>query len=100
MSLPEELARTAIAHEEAAPGPGDKVRRTFGVVLARQQTEALAAREIWKEKNIATLVADGNHDHEPIPSLPHQDGPSGSVSGESVDRVPRCRAPGGDPDSE
>jgi len=71
MSLPEELARTAIAHEEAAPGPGDKVRRTFGVVLARQQTEALAAREIWKEKNIATLVADGNHDHEPIPSLRH-----------------------------
>jgi hypothetical protein len=43
MSLPEELARTAIAHEEAAPGPGDKVRRTFGVVLARQQTEALGA---------------------------------------------------------
>jgi len=47
------------------------VRRTFGVVLARQQTEALAARAIWGEKNIATLVADGNHDHEPIPSLPH-----------------------------
>jgi hypothetical protein len=77
MSLPEELARTAIAHEEAAPGPGDKVRRTFGVVLARQQTEALAARAIWEEKNIATLVADRNHDHEPIPSLPHYDGPSG-----------------------
>jgi hypothetical protein len=56
--LPEELARTAIAHEEAAPGPGDKVRMTFRVVLARQQAEALAARAIREEKNIGTLVTE------------------------------------------
>ena len=58
MSLPEELARTAIAHEEAAPGPGDKVRMTFRVVLARQRAEALAARAIREEKNIGMLVTE------------------------------------------
>jgi hypothetical protein len=56
--LPEELARTAIAHEEAASGPGDKVRMTFRVVLARSVAEALAARAIREEKNIGTLVTE------------------------------------------
>lgn len=54
--LPEELARDAIAHEEAlAP---DKVRMTFRVVLERQHAEALAARAIREEKNITTMVAE------------------------------------------
>jgi hypothetical protein len=54
--VPEELARDAIAHEEAvAP---DKVRMTFRVVLKRRDAEALAARAIREEKNIATMVAE------------------------------------------
>jgi hypothetical protein len=54
--LPEDLARDAIAHEESmAP---DKVRMTFRVVLKRQHAEALAARAIREEKNIATMVAE------------------------------------------
>lgn len=54
--VPEELARDAIAHEEAvAP---DKVRTTFRVVLKRRDAEALAARAIREEKNIATMVAE------------------------------------------
>ena len=56
--LHEELARTAIAHEEVAPGPGDKVRMTFRVVLARPVAEALAAQAIREEKNIGTLVTE------------------------------------------
>ena len=55
---PEDLARTAIAHEEAAPGPGNRGRMTIRVVLARQQAEALAARAIREEKNIETLVTE------------------------------------------
>jgi hypothetical protein len=54
--LPEELARDAIAHEEAAPG--DKVHMTFRVLLSREQAEALAARAIREEKNLETLVAE------------------------------------------
>lgn len=54
--LPEELARDAIAHEDAAPG--GKVRMTFRVMLAREQAEALAARAIREEKNLDTLVAE------------------------------------------
>jgi len=54
--LPEELARDAIAHEESV-GP-DKVRMTFRVVLDRRHAEALAARAIREEKNIATMVAE------------------------------------------
>jgi hypothetical protein len=54
--LPEELARDAIAHEESL-GP-DKVRMTFRVVLDRGPAEALAARAIREEKNIATMVAE------------------------------------------
>jgi hypothetical protein len=54
--LPQELARHAIAHEE--PMPGDKVKMTFRVVLARQDAEALAARAIREEKNIATVVTE------------------------------------------
>jgi hypothetical protein len=54
--LPEELARDAIAHEESvAP---EKVRMTFRVVLKRRDAEALAARAIREEKNIATMVAE------------------------------------------
>jgi predicted HicB family RNase H-like nuclease len=55
-ALPEELARDAIAHEESR-GP-DKVRMTFRVVLDRRHAEALAARAIREEKNIATMVAE------------------------------------------
>jgi hypothetical protein len=54
--LPEERARDAIAHEESLPG--DKVRMTLRVVLARQHAEALAARAIREEKNIAALVTE------------------------------------------
>jgi hypothetical protein len=54
--VPEELARDAIAHEESvAP---EKVRMTFRVVLERRDAEALAARAIREEKNIATMVAE------------------------------------------
>jgi hypothetical protein len=54
--LPQELARDAIAHEE--PMPDDKVKMTFRAVLARQDAEALAARAIREEKNIATVVTE------------------------------------------
>ena len=54
--LPEDLARTAIAHEESLLG--DKVRMTFRLVLARQLAEALAARAIREEKNIGALVTE------------------------------------------
>jgi hypothetical protein len=55
-SLPEGMARNAIAHEEAVGD--DKVRMTFRVVLGRQQAEALAARGIREEKNIGALVTE------------------------------------------
>ena len=54
--VPEELAKDAIAHEEAV-GDG-KVRMTFRVILGRQQAEALAARAIREEKNIGALVSE------------------------------------------
>ena len=54
--LPEEMAKDAIAHEEAVGG--DKVRMTFRVILGRQHAEALAARAIREEKNIGTLVTE------------------------------------------
>jgi hypothetical protein len=54
--LPEERARDAIAREESISG--DKVRMTFRVVLARRDAEALAARAIQEEKNIAALVTE------------------------------------------
>ena len=54
--LPEELARDAIAHEDAAPG--GKVRMTFRVLLTREQAEVLAARAIQEEKNLETLVGE------------------------------------------
>jgi hypothetical protein len=53
---PEQLARNAIAREEAVAG--DRVRLTFRVVLARQDAEALAARAIRQEKNLETLVTE------------------------------------------
>jgi hypothetical protein len=58
MPVPEDLARDAIAREEAAPGPGDRVRMTFRVTLGRRQAEALAARAIREGKNIGTLVTE------------------------------------------
>jgi hypothetical protein len=54
--VPEELARDAIAHEESVVP--EKVRMTFRVVLKRRDAEALAARAIREEKNIATMVAE------------------------------------------
>ena len=54
--LPEDMARDAIAHAEAAPG--DKVSMTFPVVLAPEAAEALVARSIREEKNIGTLVTE------------------------------------------
>jgi hypothetical protein len=55
--LPEEMAKDAIAHEEAVGS--DKVRMTFRVILGRQQAEALAARAIREEeKNIGALVTE------------------------------------------
>jgi hypothetical protein len=56
--LPEELARDAVAHEEVAPGPGDRVRMIFRVVLPRSVAEALAARSIREEKNLPLLVTE------------------------------------------
>jgi hypothetical protein len=55
-SLPEERAREAIAREEAVPG--DKVRMTFRVVLARRDAEALAARAIREERNVVDVVTE------------------------------------------
>jgi hypothetical protein len=52
------MARDAIAHEEQAPGPGDRVRLTFRIVLSRDDAEALAARAIREEKNIGALVTE------------------------------------------
>jgi hypothetical protein len=54
--LPEELARDAIAHEDATPE--GKVKLTLRVVLARQDAEALAARAVREEKNLETLVTE------------------------------------------
>jgi hypothetical protein len=55
-AAPEELARDAIAHEEAVGA--DTVRMTFRVVLSRRRAEALAARSIREEKNLITLVTE------------------------------------------
>ena len=55
-SLPEGMAKDAIAHEEAVGS--DKVRMTFRVILGRQQAETLAARAIREEKNIGALVTE------------------------------------------
>ena len=54
--LTEERARDAIAREESIPG--DKVRMTFRVVLARQDAEANAAPAMREEKHIVTLVTE------------------------------------------
>jgi hypothetical protein len=56
--VPEALARNAVAHEEVAPGPGDRVRMTFRVVLPRPVAETLVARAIREEKNIVVLVTE------------------------------------------
>lgn len=54
--MPEELANDAIAHEQ--PVGSDRVRMTFRVILGRRDAEALAARAIREEKNIAALVTE------------------------------------------
>jgi hypothetical protein len=53
---PEERARDAIAREESIPG--DKVRMTFRVVLARRDAEALTARAIREERNVVDVVTE------------------------------------------
>ena len=50
-ALPEELARDAIAHEDATPE--GKVTMPFRMILARQDAGALAARAIRDEKSLA-----------------------------------------------
>jgi hypothetical protein len=55
-ALPEARACAAIAREESLPG--DRVRMTFRLVLARQDAEALAARAIREEKNLPALVEE------------------------------------------
>jgi hypothetical protein len=52
------MARDAVAHEEQAPGPSDRVRLTFRIVLDRKDAEALATLAIRQEKNIGTLVTE------------------------------------------
>jgi hypothetical protein len=46
----EERARAAMPRRR--PFPGDKVRLTFRVVLARRDAEALSARAIREEHNV------------------------------------------------
>jgi predicted HicB family RNase H-like nuclease len=55
-SLPEELARDAVAHE--TPAPGDRVEMVFRVRLPKPVAEALTARAVREEKNLVTLVAE------------------------------------------
>jgi len=55
-ALPEARVRAAIVREESLPG--DRVRMTFRLVLARQDAEALAARAIREEKNLPALVEE------------------------------------------
>jgi hypothetical protein len=55
-ATPEERARAAVSKEEALPG--DKVRLTFRIVLARRDAEALSARAIREERNLEGLVED------------------------------------------
>jgi hypothetical protein len=53
-SLPEELARDAVAHEKAAPGDSDLVLR---VRLSKAFAEALTGSGSREEKNLTALVA-------------------------------------------
>jgi len=55
-SLPDELARDAVAHEKTAPG--DRVEMVFRVRLRKPVAEALTARAVREEKNLVTLVAE------------------------------------------
>jgi predicted HicB family RNase H-like nuclease len=54
-SLPEELARDAVAYEKAAP---DRVEMTFRVRLRRPVAEALTAWAVREETNLVSLVAE------------------------------------------
>lgn len=53
---PEERACAAVAREEAMPG--DRVRLTLRIVLARQAAETLSARAIREERNVEGVVED------------------------------------------
>jgi predicted HicB family RNase H-like nuclease len=53
-SLPDELARDAVAHEKAAPGDRVEIR----VRLRKPVAEALTARAVREEKNLSALVAE------------------------------------------
>jgi predicted HicB family RNase H-like nuclease len=55
-SLPEELARDAVAHEKAAPS--DRVEMTFRLRLSKPVAEALTARAVREEKNLTALVVE------------------------------------------
>jgi hypothetical protein len=55
-SLPEELARDAVAHEK--PAPGDRVEMVFRVRLRKPVAEALTAQAVREEKTLVTLVAE------------------------------------------
>jgi hypothetical protein len=52
----DERARAAVARAEALPG--DKVRLTLRIVLARRDAEALSARAIREERNKEGVVED------------------------------------------
>jgi hypothetical protein len=52
-SLPEELARDAVAHEKATPGDRVEIR----VRLPKPVAEALTARAVRAEKTLSALVA-------------------------------------------
>ena len=53
-SLPDELARDAVAHEKTAPGDRVEIR----VRLRKPVAEALTARAVREEKNLSALVAE------------------------------------------
>jgi hypothetical protein len=53
---PEERACAAVAKEEALPG--ENVRLTLRIVLARRDAEAVSARAIREERNMEGVVED------------------------------------------
>jgi hypothetical protein len=66
-ATPEDLARDAIAHEDATPE--GKVKMTFRVVLARQCAEAPRARALREEKNLERLVTEPRGGDEERPDM-------------------------------
>jgi predicted HicB family RNase H-like nuclease len=55
-SLPDELARDAVAHEKAAPT--NRVEMVFRVRLRKPVAEALTAWAVREEINLTNLVAE------------------------------------------